>query len=239
MMTCLPFITNGQEELLLGRVIDASTGFAVPYASVLLKNKGQGVGATGEGRFRFQISEGDSLQISSIGYETLIIRLSLNEIDFSKEKVFKLQPTVYELDSIEIIQLSDDFYLKRPKRDTLDIGIYKPGKVRDWNKIQAVPLTNGQAGIAITGIFNAFDKKIKQQKILDEFAEAEAFQKQRQEERDRYFNKDLVKRVTRIDNRVIDEFMAFCNFRDAQIIGKSEYEITLLILNRYKQFLIR
>ena len=91
----------------------------------------------------------------------------------------------------------------------------------------------------ITGFLNAFDKDLQQRKILRKIRQAEAFKKERQAEREKYFNKDLVKRVTRIDDRVIDEFMEYCNFLDGQIIGKTEYEVTLLILEKYKTFLWR
>lgn len=228
-----------QNDLLKGKVIDSETGFPVPYASILLVNKNQGMGANNEGRFQFKIDSGDTLQISSIGYETLTLALIPNELDLSKVNTFKLKPAVYELDSVEIYELSDNFYLKKPKRDTLDIGLVLPEKVRDWNQMQTLPLKTGDAGIVITGIFNDFDKSIKQQRIINEFNKAAEFAKQRQAERERYFNKELVKRVTRIDDRVIDEFMEFCNFLDGQIIGKSEYEITLLILKKYKEFLVR
>ena len=235
----ISMVAFGQEKLLKGKVLDAQTGYAVPYASVLVLNKNQGMGATGEGKFQFKVAQGDTLQISSIGYETLTIPIFPDSIDFSVQKTFRLQPTVYELDSFEIFQLSDDFYLKRPKRDTLDIGIVLPKKVRDWNDIQIEPLKTGEMGIVISGFLNDFDKSIKQQRIINEFKKSAEFQKQRQAEREKYFNKELVKQVTRIDDRVIDEFMEFCNFLDGQIIGKSEYEITLLILKKYKAFLVR
>lgn len=243
LILCLFFFTAiaslAQSDLLKGKVIDAETGFPVPYASILLVNKSQGMGANNEGRFQFKIESGDTLQISSIGYETLTLAFIPSELDLTKVNIFKLKPAVYELDSVEIYELSDNFYLKKPKRDTLDIGLVLPEKVRDWNQMQTLPLKNGDAGIVITGIFNDFDKSIKQQRIINEFNKAAEFAKQRQAERERYFNKELVKRVTRIDDRVIDEFMEFCNFLDGQIIGKSEYEITLLILKKYKEFLVR
>ena len=218
--------------------MDAKTGYPVPYASVLVKNKGKGIGATGEGKFGFPIELTDTLQISSIGYETLTFSLN-DSLDYSTEIIFKLAPKVYDLDSIQVIQLSDNFYLKKPTFDTLDIGIRLPSVVRDWNEIQTLPLTTGEAGIVITGFLNDFDKSIRQQRIINEFEKADEFTKKRLAEREKYFNKDLVKRVTRIDDRVIDEFMEFCNFLDGQILGKSEYEMTLLILERYKAFLIR
>ena len=51
--------------------------------------------------------------------------------------------------------------------------------------------------------------------------------------------KGLVRRVTRIDEHVIDEFMDYCNFLDYEIIGKSEYEITIIVLKKYQAFLRR
>ncbi|KYG78302.1 MULTISPECIES: carboxypeptidase-like regulatory domain-containing protein [Roseivirga] len=239
LITCC-FSAIGQEELLRGKIVDAKTGFAVPYASVLLSNKSQGMGASGEGKFRFEVENGDTLQISSIGYETLQLLIDRDKLDFDKENVFELKPAVYELDSIEIIQLSDNFYLKRPKLDTLELGIYRPRIIRDWNQMQTIPFAHeGQMGITISGFLNSFDKKIQQEKIINEFKKSKEFKKQRQAEREKYFNKELVKRVTRIDDRVIDEFMEYCNFLDGQIIGKTEYQVTLLILKKYKEFLVR
>ncbi|WP_286756282.1 carboxypeptidase-like regulatory domain-containing protein [Roseivirga sp. UBA838] len=248
MRTCYSLIVMLATTLLLqaqesqplsGVVLDSKTGFPVPYASILIKNKQQGMGATGKGTFRLNLSLGDTLQISSIGYETLTIGLDSSNTNFSEVSIFKLNPAVYDLDSLEIFELSDHFYLKRPKRDTLDIGVSLPAVPRDWSRPQTLPLTTGEAGVIITGFLNSFDKTLKQKQILNEFSKADAFRKQRAAEREKYFNKELVKRVTRIDDRVIDEFMEFCNFLDGQIIGKTEYEITLLILERYKAFLRR
>lgn len=234
----IPFCTFGQETTLKGKVIDAKTGYPVPYASVLIKNKGKGIGATGEGKFNFRVEKQDTLQISSVGYETLVFSLN-NSLDYSFEIIFKLAPKVYDLDSIQVIQLTDNFYLKKPTFDTLDIGIRKPSIVTDWNEIQTLPVNNGEMGFIISGFLNDFDKSIQQQRIINQFKKSDEFTKKRLAEREKYFNKVLVKRVTRIDDRVIDEFMEFCNFLDGQIIGKTEYEITLLILEKYKTFLIR
>ncbi|WP_420385043.1 carboxypeptidase-like regulatory domain-containing protein [Roseivirga sp.] len=233
-------MVQAQTERLSGKVVDAETGFPVPYASVLVSNKGQGIGASVDGRFQFRVEKGDTLQISSIGFETLSIALNFDEIDFSETVIFKLKPAAYELDSIQVIQLTDNFYLKRPKFDTLDIGIRIPKNVTDWNEIQVDPVVkNGEIGFVISGVFNDFDKRIQQSRIINEYKKSKEFQDKRQAEREKYFNKKLVKRVTRIDDRVIDEFMEFCNFLDGQIIGKSEYEITKLILEKYKAFLRR
>lgn len=230
---------RAQTQLLKGKVVDTESGNGVPFASISMINKNAGIGAKENGAFEFRVSQNDTLEITSIGYKPLQYIIDLKETDFNRQILFKLDPTVYDLDSIQVIQLTNGFYLKKPTFDTLDLGFYNPSIIRDWDKMQTLPVGNGEAGMVITGFLNAFDKDLQQRKILRKIRQAEAFKKERQAEREKYFNKDLVKRVTRIDDRVIDEFMEYCNFLDGQIIGKTEYEVTLLILEKYKTFLWR
>lgn len=229
----------GQNELLKGKVVDTESGEGVPFANILVKNKNAGVGAKENGSFEFRVDSNDTLSITSIGYKPLMFVINLEELDLTEQILFKLEPTTYELDSVQVIHLTENFYLRRPTLDTLDLGLYNPSQIRDWDKMQILPAENGEAGFVITGFLNDFDKDLQQRKDLKKIKEAEAFKKQRKAEREQYFNKALVKRVTRIDDRVIDEFMEYCNFLDGQIIGKTEYEVTLLILKKYKEFLWR
>ena len=229
----------GQNKILKGKVVDKESGIGVPFASISVVNKNTGVGAIESGSFELEVSQNDTLRITSIGYKPLLFVVDLEEIESKGQILFELEPKIYELGAVQVIHLTDDFYLKKPKLDTLDLGLYKPTQPIDWDKMQFLPVENGEAGFMITGFLNDFDKDLQQRKVLKKIKQAEAFGKQRQAEREEYFNKVLVKRVTRIDDRVIDEFMEFCNFLDGQIIGKTEYEVTLLILKKYKEFLWR
>ena len=184
---------------------------------------------------------GDEIRITSVGYKPWFYTIS--EIDRKDKRAYIVQMDlkVYELEEVEVFELSDNFYLKKPKRDTLEIDnpFLNTVNPRDWNYSQFVPNTNGQAGFALTGLFNAFDRRVIQEKKLNELRKAKEFTQERQKIREQYFNKDIVSRITRIDDRVVDEFMDYCDFLDYEIIGKSEYEMTVLVLKKYHAFLRR
>ena len=224
-----------------GRVIERGTFKPLPYATILVTNKNQGLASKSDGSFSFLVNIGDEIRITSVGYEPWFYTIS--NIDRTDKRPYTVQmdQKIYEIEGVEIIELSDDFYLKRPKRDTLKIPnpFLNSENPTDWSVPQLVPSNNGQAGVAISGLLNTLTKEYKQQKILKEWKAAKEFLSKREKEREKHFNKDLVRRVTRIDERVIDEFMEFCGFLDGEIIGKSEYEITVKILNRYEAFLRR
>jgi len=62
---------------LTGRVLDAQTGEAVPYANIQLKSGSMGTATNADGEFIFKIlqrSSVDTLLISCIGYKTILIQ---------------------------------------------------------------------------------------------------------------------------------------------------------------------
>ncbi len=224
-----------------GRVVERGTFQPIAFATILVTNKNQGIASKTDGSFSFPVNIGDEIRITSVGYEPWFY--TITEVDRTDKRAYTVQmdQKVYELEEIEITELSDNFYLKRPKRDTLKI--YNPFlntvNPTDWSVPQMVPLTNGQAGFAISGLLNTLTKEYKQEKILKERKAAKEFISKRELEREKHFNKDLVRRITRIDERVIDEFMDYCAFLDGEIIGRSEYEITIKVLRKYDSFLRR
>ena len=224
-----------------GRVVEKGTFKPLSFATIIVINKNKGIASKVDGSFSISVNIGDEVRITSVGYEPWFY--TITEIDREDKRPYTVQmeQKIYELEDVEIFDLSDNFYLKRQHRDTLkfDNPFLNTENPRDWSKPQFVPLTNGQAGGAITGLLNTLTKEYKQEKKLKELRAANAFISERQLKREKYFNRDLVKRVTRIDERVIDEFMEFCNFLDGEIIGKSEWEITLKILRKYQAFLRR
>lgn len=225
-----------------GKLIDAETGKPLSFASILIVNKRQGLASTNTGEFRFGVDLGDLIKITSIGYEEQLFVVNAELIE-NLPLTILMVPRSYELDSIEVFGLSDNFYLKRPKRDTLTFEL--PFNIEDlpanYPPSKYVPLYGENTGVTLLSIpiFNIIDKNPKQARKIQAMESAKSFKTMRAAEREKYFNKEIVKKVTRIDDRVIDEFMAFCQFLDGEIIGKSEYEITMKILDKYQAFLRR
>ncbi len=96
-----------------------------------------------------------------------------------------------------------------------------------------------QGGIGISGLLNLLDPKAIEKKKLNALLAAKEREETQQSAVDAKFNKEFVKQVTRIDDRVIDEFMEFCNFYDIEVLMASEYQLIQKVLNRYDAFLRR
>lgn len=58
-----------------GRVVDSKTGEAVPFVNVFYEGVKQGVQSDEQGRFQLSYRQNGRLKVSSIGYETQLVRL--------------------------------------------------------------------------------------------------------------------------------------------------------------------
>ncbi len=238
----LSTLVQAQEQVFTfkGQVIDSDKGIGVAFATVQVVNKKKGVGTNETGYFEFPASVGDEIKVSSIGYHPQLFIITEDHKENEETILIRLLPKTYELDSVEVIQMRDNFYLIKPIWDTLKIdNPYLTDNPRNWDNINTLPNTNGLAGVTITGFLNGFDKDLQQKKYLQRFKEEDKFRAERKTELEKRFNKKLVKEITDIDDRVLDEFMKFCDFRDGEILRASPYEMTVMILNKYEQFLIR
>lgn len=229
---------------LKGQLIDSTTQKPLGFASVLVLNKNQGIASTPQGRFEIPVQVGDSIRVSSVGYAqfTFVVTEAMNESDYLH--TIEMIQEAKALPDFELFQMTDNFYLRRKLLDTMASplqGINVMNMPLDGTPSKFIPNENQpfQVFSVAVPIFQELSKNPKQARIIRKMEEANAFQVQRKREREKYFNKALVKRVTRIDDRVIDEFMKFCNFLDGEILGKSEFEITQKILVRYEAFLRR
>lgn len=207
------------------------------YATILVVNKKKGVASDYDGVFDFPVNDKDTVRITSIGYDPIEFTISPELIARHPNGLYiQMKPGVYELDSVVVTNLSEDFYLRKKKGEPIDMGFVDPNAPkRDWTKPQAE--LNG--GLVISGLLTSLDKKVKERRQLNLLLAAKAREEDRKAKADAKFNREFVKQVTRIDDRVIDEFMEYCDFRESEIIATSEYALAVKILRKYDQFLRR
>lgn len=243
MLTSIGYAQSNSGFSLTGELKDSVTQEPLAFASVLVVSKNQGIASDLQGRFTILVNIGDSIKVSSIGYADYAFLVSDDMKASGFVKIIEMSEEAFKLADFELFQMSDDFYLKRKLPDSLP-----PVRGLGWASMpligipsKYVPEPDPQFQLFSTSIpiFQNISRNPKQDRILKKIEEADTFQKKRQKEREKYFNKTLVKRITRIDDRVIDEFMEFCNFLDGEIIGKTEYQLSQKILIRYQEFLIR
>ncbi|MBO3699628.1 carboxypeptidase-like regulatory domain-containing protein [Roseivirga sp. E12] len=242
LLTGTAYAQNQPDFFLKGQLLDSATKRPMAFASVLVLNKNKGIASNPAGNFEIPVNLGDSIKISSVGYAdyTFVVTSEMRKQGYMK--IIEMTEEALALDDFRIYQMSDNFYLRRKVLDTLDPpvkGVNVLGMPLYGPPSKFVPQESGDVTLLSIPIFQEISKNPKQARIIRKMEEASDFQAQRKREREKYFNKDLVKRVTRIDDRVIDEFMEFCNFLDGEILGRSEFDITKKILIRYQAFLRR
>ncbi len=240
LLGALSAVAQEQETFVLsGKVLDADTQDGVPLIHVIVKNKNKGTSGDSKGGFKVPVTMGDQIVITSIGYESIEFNIT-EEFNAYKDEVLMLFmiPKTYELDSVVVFHMGEDFYLRRKKGEPVEIiGLPKPtDNPRDWSKPQVVVDGNG---IGIYGLLNIFDKQLQQQKKVRRLQAQLDKENEIKAKVEAKYNRDIVKEVTGIDDRVIQEFMDFCNFTRGEIIHSSEYEITARLLKRYHAFLRR
>lgn len=64
-----------QQEIFQGMVVDSATFSALPYVNVRIKGTSRGTSADANGKFAIQATRRDTLLISLVGYDSLIIPL--------------------------------------------------------------------------------------------------------------------------------------------------------------------
>ncbi|MBI9041139.1 carboxypeptidase-like regulatory domain-containing protein [Lutibacter sp.] len=90
-----------QQEAIHGIVKSEAT--VLQDINIINKTKNLGTSSNANGEFTMHVSEGDSIQFSSINYKTRIIAISLNHLK-TKQIIIFLEPGLNELDEIAIEQ---------------------------------------------------------------------------------------------------------------------------------------
>ena len=239
-LLCFGLRAQQQENYVLkGQLVEKSTLEPISFATVLVVNRKKGVATDNEGKFEFPVQLNDSIKITSIGYEPVNFTITASLMETHPEGLFiQLEEGTYLLDSVVVTGFAKDFYLNRPERVPMDLGFVDPNAPKtDWSKPQMETLEQG--GVGISGLLNFLDRKFMEKRKLNVLVTAQEKEKTQKEAVEAKFNKEFVKFVTRIDDRVIDEFMEFCNFYDIEILRASEYQLAQKVLNKYDAFLRR
>jgi hypothetical protein len=67
----------------VGQVVDADDGYAIPYASVKLVGTRTVVSCNGDGIFKIDAQKGQKLQVSSVGYQTKSVTIDALDIEIA------------------------------------------------------------------------------------------------------------------------------------------------------------
>lgn len=231
---------NGQTVYALeGRLFNRSDSSFVPASNVYTMPGMKGNMSDPSGYFYMEITELDTLYISTIGYKPYrIVCLELIEQKDFRIHIF-LEPKVYELGTVNILgsltyeEFKDELMeLPLAEEQVVDFDI-------PWEWYGHIDLpASGGFGLTFSGIFTGLYERHgsegKQKAKIQEVKEQESTKNYIYSK----YNPYVIQRATGIDSEdEIIQFMEYCNLSDYFIVNATQQELQETLAKKYKVYL--
>lgn len=191
------------------------------------------------GNFTMDVSMGDTLVFSSIGYFYKVVYVTGSMLDKGSE-IVEMAPRKYEVPEAKIVVLGTygqfkqkvlSLKLPKTRTDILRESLQKISKEVamevEYNR-QMDKMTQGGVLMCAKILTPEEIQMIKLGKIL----EKEKIQKAIEEK----YNRTIVGDVTGLEDKELTEFMVFCNFSDEFLLESTQYNILIKVLEKLKEF---
>ena len=218
------------------RIMDADTAVMISNCHIINRTQNLVTISDNFGDFYVTANIGDTLTISSMGYETLTF--AVHDSMYTNNRIIKLQPAVYVLTELDIGLLStyDRFrrdILSMEAQQALDmafsIGRYDVIRLPDHGGIR-IPLPSG--GSIITALYNLWSVEGKQYRhylsVINGTAEFIIIGEK--------FNGAIVRQLTGLENDELIKFMSWCGFTKKYLLATSEMEIRREVMRKFREY---
>lgn len=220
-----------KEYKITGRTLSSENNEVVQLASIINLSNGKRAISNRQGYFKITFLPDDTIFISAIGYRSITVicrNINLQQLTDTITVVMK---------AIDITLKEVTIVSSNPKRDSIARAAAEFLKndplMNNYDRI----LNRQRGGLMspLTAMYQQFSKEGRDAVQFEEFlAYAE-----RQKQADRRYNRDFVKRVTKLDDKYLDEFMLFCRLDKEFIIASSEYELIQSTQKCAKEFKVK
>lgn len=246
--SCILFISSQVHSQLLpdrhsfnlnGSVKDAETREKIYFVHIFNESTRKTNVSDTSGFFRIEVSSGDTLVFSSIGYFFKVVYVTDSMLNSGKALV-KMSPRKYEVPEAMVIYLGSyaqfkqkvlSLELPETKTDILRKNLQKISKdvamEVEYNR-RMDKLTQGGNLLSVPILSPEEIQMLKLKEIL----EKEKVQKAIAEK----YNRTIVGEVTGFKDKELTEFMVFCNFSDEFLLGSTQYDILIKVLEKLKEF---
>ncbi len=229
--------TDTQDIISLSGTIVDETDAPVPYVTISVLNRNVGVVSDAEGFFFLRFARQDTLELSTLGFEKHQLYLGDTATADNYDLNIRLSEKTYTLENITVIAYKDEEAFKRAilALDEKDLPKETP-KIRIPGSYDG-PRIEKRAGPAspLSFLYDRFSKRARYER---EARQAEQDYEYRKNLSSKY-NRELVSKVTGLEDMQLDEFMAQCRLEDTFIEKSNEYEIILAINQCYEDFKVR
>ncbi|MCF8258623.1 MAG: hypothetical protein K9J06_13795 [Flavobacteriales bacterium] len=224
-----------------GLLLDAITERPVSSAHIINFTDSLATISSSEGMFSVIATEGDSIYISCIGYYAKALIVDQAKL-MAELVVVRMMPRQYELAEVEVNPLGSKAQFKERFMEldvddgTVDvIGVKRPSK-----NPRTIPVTEDadeikKAKYLLNPASFIYGNLSKDAKARQELHRLKAEDQKHDANRLKY-NEKVVARITGYEGEKIRDFMDFCNFSDSQVYQMNDYQITVSILSRQREF---
>lgn len=218
-----------QEKSVYGKVEDPKTAKGIASINIQNKRTGQIVVTNDQGEFYLRAIKGDSIYISTFGYERKGIMydaINKNPIIYATQQAIMLQELVVIDKKNSELNREIEYFLNNPT----DAKAIRNEILKSMLNTQTSrPMS---IGISIDALYDMYSKEGKsKRKVADlQYNDVKKFYA------DLKYNKQIVSQITKLQEEEIEEFMNFCKPTEDFILKASDYELTFKILKCLGEF---
>jgi len=209
---------------LKAEILSASDSSGIPYANIVLHRTHSGTITNGEGYFSLEMLNIDSLEVSSVGYKTTILKIPSYYTGF-ETLTFYMQPILYNVGEVTVEGEAQDLdYFEHGNPTDL------PPELRGdaFNKKPPVIA----ALLSPLSFAQYYGKREKRKRAVREDM---AIMKN-WEMHSKNYNKEMVMKLTGLNAAYADTFMVWFNGQNVLPYTSSEYQVRESIVQYGKLF---
>jgi len=217
----------GQEKdstvVIYGQVLDDKSGKPISNAHVVNKRNFLGTVTNTNGYFYIELVYGDSIVVSSLGYDFYYYTTHITPIGVVR---IRLIERMYFLTEVNVAS----YKLTSNKPKEMKVGkpmIPKTSNIRYPNPTKAT-IAN-----PIDLLYQMFSNKAKQLKILRELQAQDSYKRKLQEGN----NRELLTNMTGLSRDELEEFLFFCKYSEVQISTMNDYALLMTLMGCYDEYL--
>ena len=223
-----------------GTIINDNTKFPIPNVNIININKVRGTTTDEKGNFELAVSVNDTLHITSIGYQSLRIRVTN---DWLKNKITKIQLTekAYALEEVIVGRYNLTGYIEVdskliPVKENYRYSI--SGLTEGYEAGEYSPNAFGKVMGSIfnpaDALYNFFGKKPTELKRLKEMKKDDTVRNLLETKYDR----ETVAALLGVDKKELAEILERCNYSESFVKTANDLQILDAISSCYEEYKI-
>lgn len=227
LVSCFYQKAIGQESdsglVIYGQVLDDKTGRPISNAHVVNKRNFVGTVTNTNGYFYIELNYGDSIVVSSLGYDFYYYVTHITPINVVRMRLIE---RMYFLTEVNV----SSYKLTSNKPQEMTVGkpmIPKTSDIRYPNPTKAT-IAN-----PIDLLYQMFSNKSKQLKVLRALQAQDSYKRKLQEGN----NRELLTKMTGLSKDELEEFLFFCKYSEVQISTMNDYALLMTLMGCYDEYL--